>query len=356
MRRRAKKLLFALAPLAALLIVSEAACRLFLPVTEQNRPGSAFVTPDPDLVWKLAPCPGPRPCVNEIGLRDGPYRARADVKILLLGDSVAWGEGMPDMAQVFPQLWEKELGERFPGLTVEVVNASVPGYSTFQESAYLAIHGPAIAPDAVVLCFCLNDAVERYQTLAPWGGSEKFMGVDTRGAAKGVFGALLRNSRAFFALSALAQKAFRNREDLQVRKMAERDWPPALSRAWEFSLQELSRAREVAAGLGAPFFLVIAPYRFQLDDPAASRKPQDLLLAWADARRVPALDLLPAFARVSSLFPDKSLFLDENHFSPAGHRLAASLLSRFFEERVRNISQKKGLSLAPAVNDNRVYK
>ena len=52
-------------------------------------------------------------------------------------------------------------------------------------------------PDLVILQFCLNDVVERYLTVARFGGDNVFLGVDTRRAGSGLFAFLLRHSRAF---------------------------------------------------------------------------------------------------------------------------------------------------------------
>lgn len=351
MKKRAKNLIFALIPLAILLITAESACRLFVPLRQKNPGGKVFVAPDPDLIWKLAPCPGPAPCTNKKGLRDGPYRPNAPVKILLLGDSVAWGEGVPELDKIFARLLEKELATRFPGTLAEVINAAVPGYSTFQEARYLALKGGDFQPDMVLLCFCLNDVTERYRTLAPYGGAARFMGIDTRTAARGLFGWLLEHSRAFYALNTLVQGLARSREDLRVARMAEENWPPALVKAWEQTLAELDGVRSTAAEMEIPFFLAVAPYRFQAARPEEARRPQDLLRAWGEERGVPVIDLLPAFAGSSGR---DELFLDENHFSPAGHRLAASELCRALEPAVRDISLKKNLSLSSAgINNSR---
>jgi hypothetical protein len=70
----------------------------------------------------------------------------------------------------------------------EIVNASVPGYSTFQELGWLKLHGLALEPDTVVLQLCLNDVDERYLALAEYGADNFLLGVDTRLAIHGLQG------------------------------------------------------------------------------------------------------------------------------------------------------------------------
>ena len=52
---------------------------------------AGFVIPDRELGWRLNPYREGSLATNELGLRDTPYNAGADIKILLLGDSLSWG-------------------------------------------------------------------------------------------------------------------------------------------------------------------------------------------------------------------------------------------------------------------------
>ncbi len=117
---------------------------------------TGFVEPDPDLIWRLKPQAAGPLATNELGLRDTPYRAGADVKILLLGDSVSWGNGIQDVGRIYPTLLERKLNQDHGRRSFEVINASVPGYSTFQELGYLELYGLALEPDALVVQFCLK--------------------------------------------------------------------------------------------------------------------------------------------------------------------------------------------------------
>ena len=77
---------------------------------------------------------------NQLGFRDTTYKANTDYKILLLGDSVSWGDGV-FMEQSYPFLLERRLNWDYPGKTFEVINTAVPGYSTFQQLIYLRKRG-----------------------------------------------------------------------------------------------------------------------------------------------------------------------------------------------------------------------
>ena len=90
--------------------------------------------------------------INENGLRDREhsYDRQNDIeRILVLGDSFAWGYGVEE-SQRFSQLLEKALG-------VEVINAGVSGYSTDQELLWYRNEGIKYETDLVILVVAGND-------------------------------------------------------------------------------------------------------------------------------------------------------------------------------------------------------
>lgn len=89
--------------------------------------------------------------INRRGYRgpEHPYaRPAGRTRVVMLGDSIAYGAGVQD-GQTFSALLESR-GERF-----DVVNLAVGGYGTDQELIRLEREGLRYAPDVVVLHFCL---------------------------------------------------------------------------------------------------------------------------------------------------------------------------------------------------------
>ena len=98
--------------------------------------------------------------INENGLRDRPhsYERQNDMeRILVLGDSFAWGYGVEE-SERFSQLLEKSLD-------VEVINAGVSGYSTDQELLWYQSEGIKYETDLVILVFAGNDVGDNDQQL-----------------------------------------------------------------------------------------------------------------------------------------------------------------------------------------------
>lgn len=130
-------------------------------------PFAAIINPHPDdrLIYELRPnldvkFTNVRVTTNGCGLR-GPERPRAKpantYRIALLGDSFAFGWGVPQDL-TFAQVLENKLNQLTAGSPrVEVINLGVPGYSTFQEISALKDKGLAFDPDAVLLFFIHND-------------------------------------------------------------------------------------------------------------------------------------------------------------------------------------------------------
>jgi lysophospholipase L1-like esterase len=322
---RTRQAIYSLIPLLLLAVTAEAVCRLF-PQRDVGGTVAGFAVPDPDLIWRLAPrARGPFK-TNELGLRDTPYKADADVKILVLGDSVSWGDGVVDVRALYPQRLEQRLARRDPSRVYEVINAGVPGYSTFQQARYLRLDGLALNPDLVILQFCLNDVVERYLTVARFGGDNVFLGVDTRRAGSDLFAFLLRHSRAFERFYRFLQWRSRTREEYAVGNLVREPLDSHLEEAWKRVIEEIEEIRQTTQEQHLPLLLMIAPYRFQLDQPRQLRQPQDRLIAWAASHRIAHVDLLPGFAAAFRSDPSRSLFKDPSHFSVAGHELAAALL------------------------------
>ena len=152
------------------LLLSEAALRLM-----GLKP--LYVSPERDRFWKYDPIlgwahePGQEGIfetpefrtfvrINENGLRDRPHsyeRQNNNERILVLGDSFAWGYGVEE-SERFSQLIEKSLD-------AEVIDAGVSGYSTDQELLWYKSEGIKYDTDLVILLFTGNDVGDNGQQL-----------------------------------------------------------------------------------------------------------------------------------------------------------------------------------------------
>lgn len=94
---------------------------------------------------------------NSSGFR-GPevFEQKPDYRIIALGNSCTFGWGIP-LAQTWTQRLNQKLSAYFPDSKQEVINAGVPGYTSFQGQKYLSDKLMALEPDAVIITFGWND-------------------------------------------------------------------------------------------------------------------------------------------------------------------------------------------------------
>ncbi len=113
-----------------------------------DEPGRKYAL-DPDAVGDL----------NADGFNDTAWaRPKPDgvVRVALLGDSVAFGSGLPQAA-VFPSAAEERL--RQDGRAIEILNLAIYGYDVEQVAATLRHRGWALEPDLVVYAYFTNDHI-----------------------------------------------------------------------------------------------------------------------------------------------------------------------------------------------------
>lgn len=119
--------------------------------------------PDPDLLWKFKPNLN-NPLIktnshsligDEVSFKKNPNAFR----ILLLGDSSPVGLGLESYKQTFGELLRFQLELLVPDtVEVELINASVSGYSSEQLRWYLKNSGWKYKPDVILLYCGNNDA------------------------------------------------------------------------------------------------------------------------------------------------------------------------------------------------------
>jgi len=200
---------------------------------------------------------------NALGFR-GPEvkkdKPAGTCRILVLGDSVAFGWGVNDEV-TFLRRWEHELSLRPNGRRCEVVNTGHPMYDTTQEAALLRDEGMALHPDVVLLVYVVNDieptrdVVETDYLHRAGHPEEALPSIEDRWTRMAAFvKPLLPATAAFLQLQ--SNPAERLRRALP----AGTDFVPELfgkgPRGWERSKQALLLIRALCADARVPFLLL----------------------------------------------------------------------------------------------------
>jgi hypothetical protein len=133
--------------LAVTLGVLEAIVRLgVLPDSAQVRTTELITTAESRLSR-----PGFRKPRREPGSKEGQFR------IVVVGDSFAWGDGV-HAEDAFPDRLEVRLNAISRGDQFEVVNWSRPGWNTVRQNRSLKDHLDWLDPDLLILSVVLNDS------------------------------------------------------------------------------------------------------------------------------------------------------------------------------------------------------
>ena len=107
--------------------------------------------------------------INSHGLRSPETTLEKPVgtyRILVLGDSWTFGVGVVQ-DETYPAQLEGILRQRFPGRDIEVINAGVSGYETFNESIWFERCGYKFEPDVTVIGYYpvndIHDKKSKYE-------------------------------------------------------------------------------------------------------------------------------------------------------------------------------------------------
>lgn len=276
--------------------------------------------------------------INGRGYRGAEYgsaRRPGTLRILMLGDSIAFGLDVDD-AETFSARLDS------PRAGWEVVNLSVMGYGTDQALLKLEREGLAYGPDVVVLHFCLhNDFADNMLSRALYDGihpkpyftleGDELRKHDahlrtTLGGKAALF--LQSNSRLYrgaagMAASFTAQAAgSRERgQDLHWLDRMEQALQD-LGRATEVTFRIIEAAGRLAAQRGARFIVMVHP------DESAFRHQSRLT---DKLRRTPRLEGATVIA-MAEAYRSRNLRWEQfaldslGHLSPTGHRLVAEVL------------------------------
>lgn len=212
--------------------------------------------------------------INSTGQRDRDFvspKPTKTVRILMLGDSLTFGWGVPQ-DQTVPKRLEALLNASGNGRTYEVVNAGVGNYNLAMSANWMLERGMAFEPDLVVFNYFINDA--EVTPRRQGGGLREWSYAFTYFAGR--FDSLLRRSLG-------------GTDWLEYYRAL---YSPE-SQGWAATKSHFRKLVEFSRGKGAPLVFVnypelrtLAPYPFAKVSEAIAALPRE--------HGVPYLDLLDA--------------------------------------------------------------
>ncbi len=371
-RGRALNVLAVLFGLTVALVLAELASRLVVPsYMVRPHPKGLYVS-DPDLGYVLAKNYDARHQHPEYdmtihtssdGLRGKEITSKSPdtFRILVLGDSIAWGYGV-DLTDSFPHQLEQRLNDRLsPGF--EVLNAAIPGYGTAQELVLLQKLGLDYEPDLVIVgLFVENDA---YDNLIEGAQYRRVVGgylVDWYRYERNrkenplvpVTAFLSQNSHLYVFLRSFVRGFTARGSDglprLRLEALPEiseqgylpvfaKEYSPEMERGMALTKRLIGDIQDAAAARDAEILLILFPSQVQVypdlwadlqtayrldGDKYALAKPNAMLGEFAAQHGIPMVDLLADFREAGR---DTQLYYRTDlHQNAAGQALAAEVV------------------------------
>jgi len=294
-----------------------------------------YLTPrDATLRWLFSPTEGR----NSLGLRNREIGVKnpRELRILFLGDSLVWS-GETSSGKLYTEVVESSLNKarRHPTTHIEVINAGVPGYTTFQELEFLKLYGLDMQPDLVVLGFVLNDLYYPYLHKPTAGRmldrepSILLHRFDVRVLPGRLFAqsylaheVVFTGRRGVWKLTRHPFFSFERRDDFYLA------WT---SYGWDTTTPLLREMRDLLAQQGCRLSIIVFPVVEQVDDAYRSLDldhvlyPQRRIEAICAALAVACIDLTGSLHAAGG----KTLYRDYLHLNAKGNDVVAAEITQF---------------------------
>ena len=328
------KLLASLVTLLAFLVVTEGIVRLVgVDTYVQNRfftLNRALDYPDVfkkdrTLFWRLRPdrdvtslfFEGRTYHINSLGLRgDEVSDVKNKMRVVALGNSCTFGWGIPD-GQTFCDRLQDMLGESF-----NVINAGIPGYSTYQGMKFLQSDILKLHPDVLLVLFSWNDH---------WVAASGIADKDQKFPPQFIIS--VQNLLAQFHSYRLLKKALLSSVEKNPDSLFDRSLPVYRVGLADFRAN-LGAICDTASAHGARPILMTSPIPQLSELPMTlmglyryHNRYNDVIREVAESKGVGLVDLAREFDSHEHLWD--SVSHDWIHFNARGHLLASQLIARY---------------------------
>ncbi|MDE2717394.1 MAG: SGNH/GDSL hydrolase family protein [Chloroflexota bacterium] len=286
-----------------------------------------------------------------------PERLQSTFNVMVLGDSVAYGVGVP-FEDAFPQRLEDLLVPQYDD--VAVLNSAVSGYTPYNQLQQYVSRDRDIPVDVVIVAFAMNDIVDPE---LHWNYTEEAIEnipieayPNLRYHEQHVVPILETRRQQREQKSTELDRLVRS--TVNVTNITDREasytmvdghrWPTYITGEDTISIEVLTdydspewvwlrgmydRLADEVRKDGARLVIVVLPVAYQMDAEYPFL-PQSQFARYCEERSLMCLDLLPAFRERGgeTLFLGERLgYIDIWHLSERGHDVAATELRAFLE-------------------------
>ncbi len=290
---------------------------------------------DSKLFWKFRPdqtitsnfFEGRTYRINSSGFRGEEIPPASDkVRIVALGNSCTFGWGMDDDAVFINQLGAMINGDgQLP--PVEIINAGIPGYSSFQGRRFLVSDIAPLRPDIALIMFAWNDQ---------WAAADNIPDKDIQFASQAVLD--IQNFFARFKLYGVLRRLILSATEESLDNKLNKENPVYRVGLDDF-YANLNTMVQYCIHEGIIPILMTSPIpALEKYYPPGSRSPMHVYhhyynLQTRDVARNSKsilIDLAAEFDMYDDLYDDAPK--DPIHFNAKGHKLVAELIFKYLKE------------------------
>ena len=267
--------------------------------------------------------------INSIGIRgDDIKEIKVGYRILALGNSCTFGWGVP-IESCWTTLLERKLRSELLDSSLEVINAGIPGYSSFQGKQYFQ-ELLKLQPDIVLIMFGWNDHWKAGQEISD---AEQETPPAIVVSLQNFFSKLkLYKLLRKITLSATEDTQFVRIDDIAgKRRVSQEEYFENLT-----EIIKTSQKNNITPVLLIPPIAALENYfdatRSNLH--LLHQKYQEKMLRVSEYQRVQIIDLQSAFDNFNTLFDSPRQ--DPIHFNALGHEVAALAVSEYLLAKCLN--------------------
>ena len=236
-------------------------------------------------------------------------------RILVVGDSFAWGDGV-HLEDTFAHRLETRLDVVSRGRDFEVVNWSRPGWNTVVEYRSVEANIDAISPDLLLLAFVLNDP----EPFNPQKVAKLRKGLRRR-EPRDRLSVYLQQHSQLYALVWERIENTRIRRAYTAYYLSLFDGPD-----WNNCLRSLEKFRDLTHGRSIPMVLLVFPiFDSPMDNSYSYGALHDKMRKTGESLGIPVLDLLEAYRGVN-VYRLAVVPYTDAHPNELGHRIAADTI------------------------------
>ncbi|MCD4782224.1 MAG: SGNH/GDSL hydrolase family protein [Candidatus Eremiobacteraeota bacterium] len=251
--------------------------------------------------------------INRFGMRypDFPVKKEpGEFRFIILGDSSAFGLGVPEWCR-YTDILEEKLQEAYPHRKIRIINAAVPGYTTFQMNSQMKLHMKKFKPDCLILA-TINDHATDYAGDKKRGPSEILMPLFN----------LLYRSKIYMVLRKNIFNWSFNRKLRDHKKTATKPRPTShrvnINDSKKFQEEMINRIKS----WGGSAIIISQPVRDSFLEGDTARKYRNVMREVCQSTGSLFVDINSQWTRQYS----EGLFYDCVHPNREGHRKEAEIL------------------------------